>query len=252
MNHEEWLESVELYAVGALDGEELHEFEAHLAAGCATCAARLHETRDALVHVATSLEPVAPRPRVKAQLMTRIGDEDAAARPERFGFRWSWPVGVGALAAAGLVLVLSWKLIETQQQLTEVKSQLGALGIQVKQNKEIQELLSDPQVRSVILGGVPPGSKAKAVLLWNATQRKGMLLTIGLPQTPAEKAYELWGLAGSEAVPAGVFTVSAEGSVVFPLPKLPESKPFDKFAVTVEPAGGVPKATGPIVLVGSM
>jgi anti-sigma-K factor RskA len=252
MNHEEWLERAELYAVGALDGEELREFEAHLAAGCATCKERLDDSRDALVHMATSLDPVAPRPRVKAELMTRIGDEDQPARSERFAFRWSWPVGVGALAAAGLVLVLSWKLIDTQGKLEDAKSRLGAIDSEKAQYKEVMDFLSNPQVRVVNLTGVPPSSGGKAQLLWDPIVRKGILLTVGLPQTPAEKAYELWGLAGSEAVAAGVFTVNEQGRVVFRLPKLAESKPFDKFAVTLEPAGGVPKATGPIVLVGSM
>lgn len=251
MNHEEWLERAELYAVGALDGEELREFEAHLAGGCALCKERLSESRDALVHMATSLEPVTPPPRVKAELMSRIGGETAARRG-RFAFRWSWPVGVGALAAAGLVLVLTWNLIETRRKLEDAQSRLGALESEKAQNKEVMDFLSNPQVRVVNLTGVPPSSGGKAQLLWDPIARKGILLTIGLPQTPAEKAYELWGLAGSEAVPAGVFTVNEQGQVVFRLPKLPESKPFDKFAVTLEPAGGVPKATGPVVLVGGL
>ena len=37
MNHEEWLERAEIYALGALDGAELSQFEAHLAAGCSLC-----------------------------------------------------------------------------------------------------------------------------------------------------------------------------------------------------------------------
>ena len=40
MNHDQWLELADLYAVGALDGRELAEFEAHLATECAQCAAR--------------------------------------------------------------------------------------------------------------------------------------------------------------------------------------------------------------------
>ena len=41
MNHEEWLERAEIYAAGALDGAELAEFEAHLAAGCAAMRSEL-------------------------------------------------------------------------------------------------------------------------------------------------------------------------------------------------------------------
>jgi anti-sigma-K factor RskA len=251
MNHEEWLERAEMYAVGALDGDELRDFEAHLSGGCALCEERLRESREALAEAAMALEPAVPPARVKTELLRRIGGT-ADAKEERSRFSWSWPVGIGALAAAGLVIALTWNLIATQKRLDETQRELAAMRSQVAQNEEVKEFLSDPQVRSIILTGVPPSAGAKAVLLWNSTSRKGMLLTIGLPQTSAEKAYELWGLAGSEAVPAGVFTVNEQGRVVFRLPTLPESKPFDKFAVTLEPMGGVPKATGPVVLVGSL
>jgi len=252
MNHEEWLERAEIYALGALDGAELKEFEAHLASGCAQCAERLSESREALAHAAAGLAPVAPPPRIKTELLRRIGAQTAAPISERPRFRWSWPVGVGAFAAAGLVLMLSWNLIVTRSELDRTKRERDALLQEASVNKEVKEMLSDPQVRVITLKGQAPSTGAQALLLWNAAQRKGMLLTIGLAQTPPEKAYELWGLAGSEAVPAGVFTVNEQGQVVFRLPKLPESKPFDKFAVTLEPSGGVPKATGPIVLVGSL
>jgi len=36
------------------------------------------------------------------------------------------------------------------------------------------------------------------------------------------------------------------------MPALAGGKNFDKFAVTVEPAAGVPKPTGPMVLLGSL
>ncbi len=251
MNHEEWLERAEIYALGALDGAELRDFEAHRASGCAECEERLRDSREALAQAAASLAPVAPPPRVKTELLIRIGTDTAAHVRER-RFHWSWPVGVGALAAAGLVLVLSWQLIDTRRKLEDAQSRLGAVESEKAQNKDVMDFLSNPQVRVVNLTGVPPTSGGKAQLLWDPVARKGILLTIGLPQTSAEKAYELWGLAGSEAVPAGVFTVNEQGRVVFRLPKLPESKAFDKFAVTLEPTGGVPKATGPVVLVGSL
>jgi anti-sigma-K factor RskA len=250
MNHNEWLERAELYAVGALDGEELRDFENHLARGCAECEERLDDCREALAKAAASLEPVVPPPRAKTELLRRIGAEANASSARRF--TWSWPIGIGALAAAGLVLVLSWQLIDTQKKLEEAQNKLGVLASEEAQHKEVMEFLSNPQVRIVSLTGVPPSSGGKAQLMWDPFARKGILMTTGLPQTPAEKAYELWGLAGSEAVPAGVFSVNEKGQVIFRLPKLPETQPFDKFAVTLEPVGGVPKATGPVVLVGSL
>ena len=65
------------YAMGALDGEELAAFEAHLATGCAACGdeVRLHRaTAESLAQLAT---PVRPPKRLREQLLERIEDDDA-------------------------------------------------------------------------------------------------------------------------------------------------------------------------------
>ncbi len=87
---------------------------------------------------------------------------------------------------------------------------------------------------------------------WNADNRAGLFLATGLAREPAEKIYELWALAGNEPVPAGLFTLDRQGRALLKLAVLPADKTFDKFAVTVEPAGGVPKPTGPMHLLGSL
>lgn len=253
MNHEQWLERAELYALDALDGEELREFEAHLASGCADCEKQLRESRAALAELPRSLAPLEPPARAKAELLRRIGEESRISDLKDYRRRrFSWGIRAGALAAAALIAVLSWNLIATKNELHETKNQLDALKGQVAQRGEVDEFLSDPQVRIVNLAGQAPNRDAKGLLLWNAVSRKGILLTTDLPPAASEKAYELWGLAGAEAVPAGVFSVNERGQVVFRLPPLAESKPFDKFAVTLEPASGVPQPTGPIVLVGKL
>src|SRR5207245_260328 len=48
MNHESFDTLAAAYALGALDGEELVEFEAHLAQECARCAVTLRESYEAL------------------------------------------------------------------------------------------------------------------------------------------------------------------------------------------------------------
>ena len=53
-------------------------------------------------------------------------------------------------------------------------------------------------------------------------------------------------------MPAGVFSVDAAGRALLRLPALPADQTFDAFAVTLEPAGGVPKPTGPMHLHGKI
>ena len=59
-------------------------------------------------------------------------------------------------------------------------------------------------------------------------------------------------IGGTETVPAGVFRVDDQGQARFPLQVLAQGESFDKFAVTLEPAAGVEKPTGPMVLLGNL
>jgi anti-sigma factor ChrR (cupin superfamily) len=75
MDHENWLELADLYATGALDSEELVQFEAHLSAGCSECQARLREAQDALSEIPLSLQPTTPPPTIKQRILERIESE---------------------------------------------------------------------------------------------------------------------------------------------------------------------------------
>jgi len=259
MNHDAWLELADVYALGALEGEELTQFEAHLATGCALCPARLRETREALTALPTSLPPVPPPPALRARVLERVDAErpPAAAhaplrpsrRPSR-AIRWA---GWGGLAAAALLLVVvNAELRTTRHELGVLHDRVATLQAELSRREETLRFLSDPNVRYVSLGGLKPSPDASAWLLWNPGTLEGLLLARGLPVAPPGKAYELWALAGSQPVPAGVFGVDDRGRALFRVPPVPAGHTFDAFAVTLEPAGGVPQPTGPMHLLGKV
>ena len=259
MNHDTWLEQADLYALGALDGEELAQYEAHLATGCVTCAVRLRETREALRALPESLPPVAPSPALRARVLERIDAEHTPAvapvalRPARRPSRAIWWAGWAGLAAAAVLLVVvNAQLKATRQELQVLHERLAAVQAELSQREETLRFLSDPEVRYVSLGGLKPSPEASAWLLWNPGTRQGLLLARGLPATPPGKAYEVWALAGPQPVPAGVFGVDDRGRALLRLPQLPAGQTFDAFAVTLEPAGGVPSPTGPMHLLGKI
>jgi anti-sigma-K factor RskA len=252
MNHEEWLQRAEIYALGALDEEDLAQFESHLAAGCPQCKQRVRETGETLTLLPRSLAPAVPSPSVKEKLLDRIAAgvvRPMPVRPRSVSMRWG--VGGGALAA-GLLIALGWWLYTTSVELATLRNQLMTLQASVSSQEELVKFLSDPQARLISLSGLEPSPGAAARLVWNPITRRGFLLTSGLPQNPTDKAYELWAIAGKEPVPAGVFTVDERGHALLTLPPLPPGKSFDKFAVTLEPAGGAPQPTGAMYLLGSL
>jgi anti-sigma-K factor RskA len=258
MSHDTWLEHADLYAVGALDGEELARLEAHLAAGCAECQARIAETRTALAELPASLPPAEPSPALRARVMERIALESPArpvpARPARPASRVLWWAGwAGLAAAAALLLVLNAQLSATREEMRALQARIEGLQGELADREATVRLLSDPAVRYVSLAGLAPSPRASAWLLWHPVTRRGILLARDLPPLPEGRAYELWAIAGSAPpVPAGVFTVDRAGRGVLRPPVLPPDRPFDTFAVSLEPAGGVPAPTGPLHLAGKL
>src|SRR5262245_62607358 len=115
--HEHWHERGEIYALGALDGQELEEFEAHLASGCSICEAYLRETRETLAVLHRSLRPEAPPLAIKSRIMDQITPQvTIRSRRERTRrLNWNWlGFGIGAVATAAVALVLSSNLTRTQ------------------------------------------------------------------------------------------------------------------------------------------
>lgn len=261
-DHENWIEQQsEIYALGALDGEELRLFESHLAAGCAACESRIREARETFTQLPRSLEPLTPPSELKARLFDRLTPRPTrAASEQRRGPLWRWWfAGAGALAAAALVFVLISDLASSRRELARLNNQLAAIQAQsaqkdqlIKQKDQLLDLFAAPDVRAIELAGLAAAPKAKAKLFWNPAMRRGLLITSGLPTPDAGKAYELWGIAGNEPVPAGVFSVDAQGRGELRLTEIPGEREFDKFAVTLEPAGGVAQPSGPMMLLGSL
>jgi anti-sigma-K factor RskA len=253
--HEHWHEHSEVYALGALDGQELKEFEAHLDSGCAICEAYVRETRETLAVLHRTLRPEVPPLVVKSRVLDQVAPQ-AMARPRQEKTAWLnwnwWGLGIGAIATAAVAFILTSNLTRTQSELEKAKAQLAAAQIESSQKDELLQFLSSQDVRLIELKGLEAAPAATAKLFWNPGARSGILLTNGLPKTPTDKAYELWGIAGTEPVPAGVFRVDDQGQARFRMPVLGQGKNFDKFAVTLEPAAGVEKPSGPMVLLGSL
>jgi anti-sigma-K factor RskA len=268
--HHAFEELAVVYAVGALDGQDLAVFQAHLAQGCAECERVLAEYGDALAAAAGDLRE-APPPRVRQALMARVRSIDARAEAEArvrarsrswAAFRWVASVAV----AAGLIAAVVGGYVSSRyearlgqmardaaalrERLDQMAREAVTLGEQMAEQRQILALLHDPATRVVALAGLAPSPRAQARMIWH-DQAGGMLLAAGLPPVPADKTYELWAIAAGKPIPAGLFTVDPEGKGKLQVMPLPGTPKVDVFAVTLEPAGGVPAPTGQMYLASS-
>lgn len=269
--HERFDELAAAYALDALAGRDADEFQAHLAGGCPECERTLGEYREALAHVAADLREEPP-PDVKVRVLRHVARDRVARR--RIGPTLGWAASVALAASiaawvtnahvgrhyeerlaamAGEAAALRAQIAEQAKTLVSLRDELTAqertltlVRAESAAQARTLALLHDPATRVVALGGLPPAPDAQARLVWNPSAG-GLLLASGLPPAPADKVYELWAIAGGTPQPAGLFTVDPEGKGTLQVAAL-EGVAVEVFAVTLEPAGGVPAPTGPMVL----
>ena len=118
-------------------------------------------------------------------------------------------------------------------------------GVQPSPTIEITEQLNLLAEVAIQIGlGLKPGQELVMTAPLDALPLSRAITERGTPV--AGKVYELWTISAGQPRPAGVFTVDASGRATHPV--APTRAPVDVFAVTLEPEGGVPAPTGPIVL----
>ena len=223
--------------------------------------ALLAELKLAASAIAFSTQPVATRPQLRRQLLDALGPSRAPARraPARAG---AWL----ALAAAAVLLVVvgldDWKLrtqrdllfgrtAELSQRLTAAEEKLSAAQVARARQELYARVLESDDVKILGLTGKGPQPEARARVFWSEKARRGVLVAGALAALPPDRQYELWVFDKGKPVAAGVFDADASGHALFESADLSAIASAQNFAVTIEPKGGVPQPTGPIVLLGS-
>ncbi|MGA7523331.1 MAG: anti-sigma factor [Acidobacteriaceae bacterium] len=253
-------EDPDLYALGALDGEEKQAYEAHVRT-CAACTKELAEARERVALLALAAPAATPPPGVKDALLRRVRAEEAgparrrSAQAPAVRRRWAWLTPAFAVATvvfAALAVGLWMKDARDLEQIHNLEGQLAQVQTHADEiaraADETDKLLGMPGTVRVALKPMPGMPQGRAGVLYNPEM--GMVTFAGyLPAPPPKKSYQLW------LVPVGGNPVSlrvlSPGEWTEPMtahvtPGL-EAKAF---AVTEEPEGGMPQPTGPKVLVG--
>lgn len=258
-------EDFDLYALGALEGVEKQTIESHIAA-CADCARKLAEARGRIAMISFAAPRVEVSPRVKELLMARIQAEregsvpwpsrrpreaESAVRGGVFGRWWAAVLAPVAIALAIAAIVL-WN--QNERLKAELDRLHQTLALQLKQLDESQhanDLLAARDTMVVPLAAMPGMPQGAARVACN--ERMGMLMFSGTVEPPpAGKSYQLWVVPMQGApINAGVFNPKA-GETDHWMMQLPPGVTPKAFAVTLEPAGGMPHPTGPKVLAGAV
>jgi anti-sigma-K factor RskA len=247
-------ELVAALAAGIDLGAERRELDAHRAEGCAQCEELLKDLELAATSLAATVPAVAPPGDLRGRILASLGPArvSAPAPPARVGV-WRVLAAAAALAAV-LVGVDDARLRRQREDLRSLSAQLAgklqSAETELAQRVLRARVLESDDVRMLTLGGQGPQPKAQGRVFWSARARRGVLVAGNLAPLPPDRQYELWVFQKGKPIAAGVFDVDAEGRVAFESKDFPEPE-AQNFAVTIEPRGGVPAPTGPIVLVGA-
>jgi anti-sigma-K factor RskA len=251
-------EDFDLYALGAMDGEEMQALEAHLA-GCAACTRKLAEARGRVSMLAGAATQVAPPSGAKERLMRRIHENAVSAgTPERLGAesrslfgRWWLRILAPAAIALAVATVVLWREdIRLDRELTEIRTAIKANEKKYQDARNMVDTLTASDTMTVALKPTKDMPDAKGSVKYNA--RLGMVAyATELPMPAADKSYQLWLVPTTgNPISVGVFRPDETGKNGLAMASVQAGTAPKAFAITLEPLGGMPQPTGSMVLLG--
>lgn len=263
MDHDELRELTGAYALDAVTDEERREVEGHLD-GCPDCAEEVRSLRAAATELAFAVPQRRPPDSLRSRVLAAIDPAPAVVplvtpkAASQLGAWWLAAAATIAAVALGLYAIsLRSRLgaLETELQLARAQAAAAQLHLAQAQS-EIRlvntstGILASPDVVRVDLKGAGKAAGATGRAFWSPS--RGVLFAAnGLPRLTNDRVYQLWIITrDNRRVPAGLLAPDASGQTLI-LAERNESAPAT-FAVTEEPAGGVPQPTGAIVLAGSL
>jgi hypothetical protein len=235
-SHESNRELLAIYALDALEGDEIVELESHVA-DCDTCRDELDEHRAVASLIgAQSVEVDVPQ-----SLWHRVRTGISPAEPTPLRPRRLTLLAASGIAAAMLVLVFvqTARLSTAQTELVAMEERLEQVETAIASGDwsgAAQIAASMPAARSVALTGE---AETEITLLPNGT---GFVTHSDLADLPSDRTYQLWIVQRGEVVSAGLLRDGEVGSAFRYDPSTLEG-----LVVTAEEAAGVVVSVGPAV-----
>jgi len=240
------------YLLDQLESARRDRFEAHLK-GCAECKKELAELREALFSLPLTL-PLKQPPERLQDLILKQATADSVL------FRVGWRqrgYQVWALAASVLLLILGVYAWQQWQAGVEMDRQVSLLREENRRLRESNQSLSDrvdlltrPDTKFLRMVGLENYAGTSGSAFLQPADRTAVAFIHELPSLSQAQDFQMWVIQnGRPPIPSEVFKssgVTTEVRLSVPI----QVNEVAVLAVTIEPAGGSPQPTGPMVLAG--
>lgn len=253
MTHEETQELLAAYALDAVDEPERGDLERHLDE-CLRCSSELDALRGVTSAMGNVSEPASVElwQRISEHLYDDVSTSTSplhtiesphdfvmpiTARRDAPTRRSKVIVGVLSVAAAAVVGVLSYNLVQVNDHVSQLTTALGVADRGAAVAAE-----SAPGHVDVTLSNSHVGNLAKFVLL----NGHGYMVSSKMSTLSTAQTYQLWGIINGKPISIGLMGAHPSNVEFTVASELTPSE----LAVTIEPAGGTSTPTTPIVASG--
>jgi anti-sigma-K factor RskA len=245
------------HALGHLPAESAAAVDAHLAA-CPVCRHEAAALVAAWSALPMTLEPAMPPSELFDRIASQLDDRPPQERGRSSSPRMTAQTSprstlsskqrVASYALAASIFVgLTASFVHLIRPASDDARQSAHLEQLAQEYRELlareQKRPASSEFRLVQMNGP---TAAKAFVIWDLPGEQWHVHVTGLPPVPAGQAYQLWALTKSTPLPGPTFEPNADG-VGSVIGRFPGLAPGDgvRAAVTVEPAGGSQRPTGP-------
>lgn len=256
LTHQEIEELLGAYALDAVEGDEARAVADHLVE-CSRCRAEVADDREVaalLAHggadappaiwdrIAASIDGSGPAEQDTVLVPPALFSTPRAVANDRRASWWTRPVVPVAAAAAAVIGLLGFQVVEQGAKLDEQGEQIAAMADEDGLSRAFQNALSAPGAQLVDLRSADGEHEVNAVMAGD----EGYVHAAALPELPEGRTYQLWADVGSARISLGVLGGRPE------VASFAVHEGLLGLAITEEAGSGVVVSDQPPVVYGAM
>jgi len=245
-----------LYALDALDEDETVTFEAHLAS-CEACLRDVdsyRETTTVLGQAVSATPPEGLRSSVLAHVSTTPQDPIAEPTDGPPLSRTGSDAAIGATGSSDTnVVAIEGRRTRTRRWLVPIAAAAALIvvvsaAVVVVNNRSDEVTIADVQQADDVVVATLAGD-GEVTVSWSASLGRVAVEADEVDAVAADQVYELWAIVGETPVAAGL--IEHDGGEVSAVLEF-DGDSVGAWGITVEPDGGSPTPTEPIVFYGEV